>query len=269
MRKDIDANAVYISRCYHAPNRLRNGFRHEHSRCEPNLLMPNHLLQRKEPAKVSHHLVVQHEAMLHFGCTTRGDAALAEAPLIGLDVKEAHNSLIQRPCHRLRSFGCRCGPFNWLGGTQPEAARLAHCKVRHGPESYRCSVRFEDGGAGGSGSGVGSAGYSCGVAGKRSSTCSGSGAADLLAVAGAAAGDTQRSHEVPTVDTHGATTGRSGGHDPIPAVRNSASSVAGAVSAVVVLDSQDQGVAPGQYAVFFDGDVCLGSAVIQEPLCLP
>lgn len=27
VRKDIDANAVYISREYHAPDRLRNGFR--------------------------------------------------------------------------------------------------------------------------------------------------------------------------------------------------------------------------------------------------
>jgi tRNA methyl transferase len=40
-------------------------------------------------------------------------------------------------------------------------------------------------------------------------------------------------------------------------------------TAVVRLNAQDQGVAPGQYAVFYDGDICLGSAVIQEALSLP
>jgi tRNA-5-taurinomethyluridine 2-sulfurtransferase len=33
---------------------------------------------------------------------------------------------------------------------------------------------------------------------------------------------------------------------------------------VVTLSGRDQGIAPGQYAVFYDGDVCVGSAVIHE-----
>ncbi|MBY0353189.1 tRNA 2-thiouridine(34) synthase MnmA [Candidatus Babeliales bacterium] len=32
--------------------------------------------------------------------------------------------------------------------------------------------------------------------------------------------------------------------------------------ALVVIDGQDQGIAPGQFAVFYQGDVCLGSATI-------
>ena len=32
----------------------------------------------------------------------------------------------------------------------------------------------------------------------------------------------------------------------------------------VQLDSRDQGLAPGQFAVFYDGDVCLGSGIIQS-----
>lgn len=35
------------------------------------------------------------------------------------------------------------------------------------------------------------------------------------------------------------------------------------LAAVVTLSSRDQGIAAGQYAVFYDGDVCVGSAVIK------
>lgn len=36
------------------------------------------------------------------------------------------------------------------------------------------------------------------------------------------------------------------------------------VGATVTLAGRDQGIAPGQYAVFYDGDVCVGSAVITQ-----
>jgi len=35
-------------------------------------------------------------------------------------------------------------------------------------------------------------------------------------------------------------------------------------SAVVQLSDRDQGIAPGQYAVFYDGDICLGSGIIAH-----
>ncbi len=33
---------------------------------------------------------------------------------------------------------------------------------------------------------------------------------------------------------------------------------------LVLIDGQDQGIAPGQFTVFYDGDYCLGSAVIEQ-----
>lgn len=42
----------------------------------------------------------------------------------------------------------------------------------------------------------------------------------------------------------------------------------GEQSAVVALGGRDQGMAPGQYAVFYDGSTCLASAMILEPLDL-
>ena len=36
--------------------------------------------------------------------------------------------------------------------------------------------------------------------------------------------------------------------------------------AIVTICGQDQGIAAGQYAVFYDGDVCLGSGIILGPL---
>lgn len=43
---------------------------------------------------------------------------------------------------------------------------------------------------------------------------------------------------------------------------SSLSDSAGGLRATVHLNKQDQGIAPGQFAVFYDGEICLGSAII-------
>lgn len=62
------------------------------------------------------------------------------------------------------------------------------------------------------------------------------------------------------------------GSEPIRAGKVSVGEYAGAdrpgvgsaLTAIVTLGSQDQGLAPGQFAVFYQGDICMGSAVILE-----
>ncbi|GAB4819907.1 hypothetical protein N2152v2_006953 [Parachlorella kessleri] len=74
-----------------------------------------------------------------------------------------------------------CGSFNWIGGGPPaQEGGQVHCKVRHGPHMYPCSLQMEESGERG----------------------------------------------------------------------------------WVQLDGNDQGLAAGQYAVFYQGGYCLGSAVI-------
>lgn len=196
----------------------------------------------------------------------------------------------------------RCGPFSWTSGEPQVAQRLRQCKVRHGPEVYTCRVLFDassdngsstssaDGSNGSNGSD--SSGSSRHGKGRTVSSSDYSGSHSSLADSAAEILQAGAHTATQLQDMHGAESTCGAGTinramptgSQVPHAAQSQLSSNGSVggtdggwqqacgsdaTAVVWLDVQDQGVAPGQYAVFYDGDVCLGSAVIQEALSLP
>jgi tRNA methyl transferase len=196
-------------------------------------------------------------------------------------------------------YARRCGPFTWTSGEPQVAQRLRQCKVRHGPEVYTCRVLFDassNGGSSTSGAGGsnGSDSRGSGQHGKgrtvSSSEYSGShssladSAAEILQAGAYTATQLQDMHGAESTCGAGTINCAMPTGSQVPHAAQSQLSSNGSVggtdggwqqpcgsaaAAVVWLDAQDQGVAPGQYAVFYDGDVCLGSAVIQEALSLP
>jgi tRNA-specific 2-thiouridylase len=125
------------------------------------------------------------------------------------------------------------GPFSWLSPLRPQTGPDApplYCKVRHGPHAYRCELRVVQAEAG--------VQQSQPAAGPTSVTAAG----EAPVGAGATKGST---HGGPAIEVQV--------WDPTES------------KALVVLDGNDQGLAAGQWAVFYQGGVCLGAAVIQGP----
>jgi tRNA-specific 2-thiouridylase len=124
-----------------------------------------------------------------------------------------------------------CGPFNWLGPARPQPGRPLSVKVRHGPHMYECSLRL---------------GGREEVAGVLEQ---GTGATFQQAAAGDQQGVAAEAQQrAPPADSSSSSGG--GGGDGVEEY------------GVVLLSENDQGLAAGQYAVFYQDQQCLGSAQI-------
>lgn len=131
-----------------------------------------------------------------------------------------------------------CGPFNWLGASRPRPDRPLFVKVRHGPNVYECSLQLSS-------------------RAEVMSVLEGGTAATFDATTASSASSASSSSS--DVSSEGG--GRAGQATPLPAAAG-----CGDVFGVVLLSGNDQGLAAGQYAVFYQDQQCLGSAQIMGNL---
>jgi hypothetical protein len=149
------------------------------------------------------------------------------------------------PSQRRDSF--LCGPFSWLGPGRPQGpaadpadgtAADVYVKVRHGAQMYRCRLLQ-----------LGSLGE----------------VAAAAAAAGGAASAGQQGREQ-ELDPHHQQQQQQlpGGASREQQPQQLPGAAAGEqpLYGWVVLEGTDQGLAPGQYGVFYQGGACLGAAVI-------
>jgi tRNA-specific 2-thiouridylase len=139
------------------------------------------------------------------------------------------------------------GELTWIA-KPPDKTRLT-CKLRHGPELTGCRIEWLQ---------------------AEPRRAVGTGEASIGGGAGQSAG-TRVASGVNRGAAVGAVRDGAGGADP--AVRPASDeasgpriglAASGASRLRVTLDEPDRGVAPGQFAVFYDGEVCLGSGKILE-----
>ncbi|WIA12264.1 hypothetical protein OEZ85_012328 [Tetradesmus obliquus] len=134
-----------------------------------------------------------------------------------------------------------CGPFNWLSELRPDPSQPLLVKVRHGPNMYSCSLQL---------------GLQEDILAHAES------AIDSKASSDSAAGADEQADS-----SSSSSTGSSGSHKSIEQQhqqqqqQQQGPSFSGEGSyGLVVLCENDQGLAAGQYAVFYQQGACLGSA---------
>jgi tRNA-specific 2-thiouridylase len=127
-----------------------------------------------------------------------------------------------------------CGPFNWLSELRPNPSQPLMVKVRHGPNMYSCSLRL-------------------GLQ------------EDILALAESAvtaAADGSGTTAVVTVEESSSSSSTGGDDSSVEQQQQQqrVSFTGEGPYGLVVLSENDQGLAAGQYAVFYQDGACLGSA---------
>ena len=185
---------------------------------------------------------------------------------------------------RLTDEACcdRCEELKWVMGWLPEQRQQLQVKVRHGPVLYDCSIRLEEsrserhGGPNSSGSGWGS-GEDHASSGSNHSLHESEQRANIVWW-----------HSQPSSVSSATPNRLSGCNSSQPGCADSGGNVAASVTtqhvrrhaaepridlgpqpsctAVVRLACQDQGLAPGQLAVFYQRGICVGSGIIAEAL---
>jgi tRNA-specific 2-thiouridylase len=121
-----------------------------------------------------------------------------------------------------------CGPFNWLSELRPNPSQPLMVKVRHGPNMYSCSLQL-------------------GLQ------------EDILAYAeSAVASAVQQSSS--SSSSKAVDSSSSSSQEQQQQQQQQRSCVGEGSYGLVVLSENDQGLAAGQYAVFYQDGACLGSA---------
>jgi tRNA-specific 2-thiouridylase len=141
-----------------------------------------------------------------------------------------------------------CGPFNWLSELRPNPSQPLMVKVRHGPNMYSCMLQLglqED---------ILAHAESAVMAADDGATSAVPAAADPAAgAADTAQGNSSSSSS--SISSHGSDS------QPQQQQQQLLPSFTGEGQyGLVVLSENDQGLAAGQYAVFYQGGACLGSA---------
>lgn len=147
-----------------------------------------------------------------------------------------------------------CGPFNWLGQERPltgQGSPPLFVKVRHGPNMYQCSLEL-----GGQAlllqQPLGQQQHLGQPLVEQQQHAAASGVQQQAGMHGAG-------QSLPTQGEQPA-----GGGGVVVGGASTSSGSSPQLYGRVTLASSDQGLAPGQYAVFYQKGVCMGAAVILE-----
>jgi tRNA-specific 2-thiouridylase len=135
-----------------------------------------------------------------------------------------------------------CGPFNWLSELWPNPSQPLMVKVRHGPNMYTCTLQL---------------GSQEDVLAHAESAVT---VADDCATSASSAADTADLAQ----SSNSSSSSRHGSDSQQPQQQQQQQSLPSFTGAgqygLVVLAENDQGLAAGQYAVFYQDGACLGSA---------